>query len=138
MPAIEAIPTTSGGGAIEQRQAGASSGGGRPGPAQLNSAGFNGYRWNPVSNQLKTEDNGKMEHRIARLESFADKAGERLASIERDVAVVKSNYATREDVQSAKTAIADAKNSIILWIVSTVILVQVVPHLPALFKAFAK
>ncbi len=79
-----------------------------------------------------------MEHRIARLESFADKAGERLASIERDVAVVKSNYATREDVQSAKTAIADAKNSIILWIVSTVILVQVVPHLPALFKAFAK
>jgi hypothetical protein len=138
MPAIDVLPQSSGGGAIEQRQASASSGGGGPSSAQLNSAGFSGYRWTPVPSMPKTDDNGAMEYRIARLETFADKAGERLAAIERDIAVVKSNYATREDVQSAKTAISDAKSSIIQWVVGAIILAQVLPHIPAIFKAFTR
>lgn len=48
------------------------------------------------------------------LETFAEKAGDRLVTIEKDVAVVKSNYATRADV-------SDAKNSIILWLITAMI-----------------
>lgn len=136
MPAIDAIPPTSGGGAVEQRRAGSSSGGGGQPPAQLNSAGFNGYTWTPVTPQPKKADNSNMDHRITKLESFADKIGERLVSVEKDIAVIKSNYATKEDVQSVRTAVSDAKGSIILWVVSAIILAQVVPQIPALFKAF--
>ncbi len=46
-------------------------------------------------------DNGGMEIRIAKLESIAEKTGERLASLERDIAIIRSNYATREDLHKA-------------------------------------
>ena len=48
-----------------------------------------------------------MEARIGKLEALADKIAERLGSLERDVAVIKSSYATRGDI-------ADAKNSIVM------------------------
>lgn len=67
-------------------------------------------------------DNGAMEARVAKLESHAEKTGERLAAIEKDLAVIKSNYATKADI-------AEAKNSIIMWVVSAILLAQVLPPL---------
>jgi hypothetical protein len=67
-----------------------------------------------------------MEARIGKLEGLADKMVERLGALERDVAVIKSNYATKADI-------SDAKNSIVMWVVSAILLAQV---LPALLKKF--
>jgi hypothetical protein len=67
-----------------------------------------------------------MEARIGKLETLADKAVERLGALERHVAVIKSNYATRSDI-------SHAKNSIAMWGVSAILLAQL---LPALLKKF--
>lgn len=74
-----------------------------------------------------------MEQRVARLEALTEKNGERLAVIERDIAVMKSNYSTKEDLAALrgdmKAAIAEAKNTIIMWVVSALFLAQVFPAL---------
>lgn len=67
-----------------------------------------------------------MEARIGKLESLGDKIVERLSTLERDVAVIKSNYATKADI-------SNAKNSIVMWVVSAILLAQL---LPALLKKF--
>lgn len=67
-----------------------------------------------------------MEARIAKLEALADKTMERLGTLERDVAVIKSNYATKADI-------SEAKNSIVMWVVSAILLAQL---LPGLLKKF--
>lgn len=63
-----------------------------------------------------------MEARIGKLEALAEKAVERLGTLERDVVVIKSNYATKGDV-------SDAKNSIVMWVVSAILLAQLLPAL---------
>ena len=91
----------------------------------------------PVRRQLHKDgeppDNGDMNTRVAKLEALAEKTGERLAALDRDLAVIKSNYATREDVTALRgemrTAVAEAKNSIIMWVVSAFLLAQVLPVL---------
>lgn len=67
-----------------------------------------------------------MEARIGKLESLGEKIVERIGGLERDVAVIKSNYATKADI-------ADAKNSIVMWVVSAILLAQI---LPTLLKKF--
>lgn len=67
-----------------------------------------------------------MEARIAKLEALADKTMERLGALERDLAVIKSNYATKADI-------SEAKNSIVMWVVSAILLAQL---LPGLLKKF--
>jgi hypothetical protein len=63
-----------------------------------------------------------MEARIVKLEALADMTAERLGPLERDVAVITSNYATRADISRAK-------NGIVRWAVSAVLLSQLLPAL---------
>ena len=70
-----------------------------------------------------------MEARIGKLETLVDKVVERLGPLERDVAVIKSNYATKADIADVRAQIADAKNSIIMWLVSAILLAQILPTL---------
>jgi hypothetical protein len=78
-----------------------------------------------------------MEERVQRLESTAEKTADRLSAIELDVAILKATGATKTDIAELRTelrtAIAEAKTSIILWVVSAIFLAQL---LPAVLKKF--
>lgn len=63
-------------------------------------------------------DNGDMETRVAKLEDLAEKTEAQLHAIDKDLAVMRAEM---------KAAIAEAKNSIIMWVVSAILLAQVLP-----------
>jgi hypothetical protein len=46
-----------------------------------------------------------------------------------DLAMIKANGASKADVADAKTAVAEAKTSIIIWVVSAIFLAQLLPAL---------
>jgi hypothetical protein len=46
----------------------------------------------------------RMEERVKKLEQAVDKLADRTVNIERDVAVVRSNYATKEDLHKEISA----------------------------------
>ena len=75
-------------------------------------------------------DNGNMEARVAKLEEFAKDTRDRLVRIESRLDNIDRNlsahFATKADV-------TDAKNSIIMWVVSAILLAQL---LPAILKKF--
>ena len=56
-----------------------------------------------------------------------------VSSIKVDVAIIKSNYATKADISevkfSLKTDIAEAKSSIIMWVVAAIFMAQLLPML---------
>lgn len=72
----------------------------------------NGVHWSgggepPGGEQLET--------RIAAVEARVDNLADRMTVLERDVAVIRSDWATKADV-------AEAKNSVTTWVVSALLL----------------
>ena len=69
----------------------------------------------PIDNVLDSGDDGRMEKRIEKLET-------EMAAIKLDLGIIKATCATKSDL-------AEAKSSIILWVVPAVMLAQVLPGL---------
>lgn len=80
----------------------------------------------PADNALKNGDDENMEKRVEKLES-------ELASIKLDIGIIKANGATKSDIAETKAVVSEAKSTIILWVVTAIILAQI---LPGLLKKF--
>lgn len=82
-------------------------------------------------------DNAGMDARITKLENIAEKTSEKLSNIDRDLALLKGEVSgfKSEALRSfaTKADVANAKNSIIMWVVSAILLAQL---LPAFLKKF--
>lgn len=81
-------------------------------------------------------DNGSMDARVAKLEALTEKNGERLGAIETRlvrIEVKMDQHSTKEELAALrgdmKASIAEAKNSIIMWVVSAILLAQLLPAL---------
>ncbi|WP_343625406.1 hypothetical protein [Roseateles puraquae] len=74
-------------------------------------------------------DDGGMEVRVSKLEALAEKTGERLVAIERDLAVIKATGVSKEDLHKELHATT--------WkLVVAIVLAQLLPALPTMLKAF--
>ena len=67
-----------------------------------------------ISAQENHGNNAQMEARIIALESLAEKTLKRLTTLEVDVAVIKSNYATKEDL-------AKLEGTLLKWFIGTAV-----------------
>ena len=80
---------------------------------------------------------GGMEARLIKLESLAEKTIDRFNAIEKDLAVIKGSVESFKQEAfrafATKADVAEAKNSIIMWVVSAILLAQL---LPTLLKKF--
>lgn len=65
-----------------------------------------------------------METRTSPLELLAQKTLERVAVLEVDLAVIKSNYATKEDVARVKEDIAKLEGTLLKWFVGTAVTIS--------------
>ncbi|MGZ7176029.1 hypothetical protein ACXKTX_20630 [Burkholderia gladioli] len=61
-----------------------------------------------------------MDERVKKVEAA-------LTALQQDVAVVRANYATKADVEGVKTSVAEAKATIIMWVVGAIFLAQLLP-----------
>ncbi|WP_021024782.1 hypothetical protein [Comamonas sp. B-9] len=99
------------------------------------SADFQKIR-NSLPSGTEPPDNGDMEQRVAKLESLAEKTGERLVALEKSSALILQkqeefarHFATKADVEAVKTAVATSTSTIIKWVVGAVVFSQLIPVL---------
>ena len=78
-------------------------------------------------------DNGDMEQRVAKIEALAEKTDARLHAIEHRLTRIETKQDEFTKHYATKADLTDAKNSIIMWVVSAVLLAQL---LPALLKKY--
>lgn len=78
-------------------------------------------------------DNPGMEARIAQLEALAEKAGDRLSAIDKQLTRIEARQEEFTKHYATKADLTDAKNGIIVWVVGAVFMAQ---FLPALLKKF--
>jgi outer membrane murein-binding lipoprotein Lpp len=71
---------------------------------------------------LTMEQNMESEERLNKLGVQVGELNARMFAVEKDLAGIKSNYATKADV-------LEAKNSVIAWVISAVFLAQLLPVL---------
>lgn len=62
-----------------------------------------------------------MEARVVKLELVVEKILERLSALERDVAVIRSNYATKADIAELQASIAALEAKMLKWFIGTAI-----------------
>lgn len=62
-----------------------------------------------------------METQTSSLELLAGKTLERVTALEVDLAVIKSNYATKEDVARIKEDIARSEITLLKWFIGTAV-----------------
>ena len=87
----------------------------------------------PLHKGGEPPDNGDMEQRVAKLESLAEKSGERLTAIETRLTRIEAKQDEFSKYFATKADVTEAKNSIIMWVVSAILLAQL---LPAILKKF--
>ena len=79
---------------------------------------------------------GGMQARIQKLETLAEKTGEQLRAIEKDVALIRQKQDEFTKHYATKADLTDAKNSIIVWVVGAIFLAQLLPTVAGLVKHF--
>ena len=75
----------------------------------------------PVDSDRRSGDDGRMEVRLSKLESLAEQALERISALELDVAVIKSNYATCEDIAKIREDLAKMEGTLLKWFIGTAV-----------------
>lgn len=75
----------------------------------------------PVDSDRRSGDDGGMEARLSKLESLFEQALERISAIELDIAVIRSNYATREDISKMREDLAKLEATLIKWFIATAV-----------------
>ena len=74
-----------------------------------------------------------METQTSSLELLAGKTLERVTALEVDIAVIKSNYATKEDVARVKEDIAKLEVTLLKWFIGTAVTIAGVAFVVARF-----
>ncbi|EMP4183886.1 hypothetical protein ABR314_000757 [Proteus mirabilis] len=70
-----------------------------------------------------------MTTKISNLAIDVSEMKDSITTLKTDIAVIKSNYAKKEDVVSSA-------NKIILWVVGAVVFSQIIPAIPKIIETF--
>jgi hypothetical protein len=68
-----------------------------------------------------------LDQRTSVLEKIAEQTDGRLKALELDVGVIKSNYATKADIERLSKEMVQLKVSLIMWVLSAFTLTQLLP-----------